>query len=68
LNVNLNINNENEDCKIGTVCDEMGVLMEGGRAKEGDLGNGMWLMDFINLYETELKNLLQFPWMGWGRG
>jgi hypothetical protein len=40
----------------------------GGRVKEGDYGNGIWLMDFIHLYETELKNLLQLLLVGWGGG
>jgi hypothetical protein len=26
---------------------------------EGDEGEGMWLMDFIYLYEIEQRNLLQ---------
>jgi hypothetical protein len=30
FNVNLNINNENKDCKIGTVCEERGIT---GRVK-----------------------------------
>jgi hypothetical protein len=30
LNVNSNIKYENQDCKIGTVCAEAGVLMGGG--------------------------------------
>jgi hypothetical protein len=32
-----------------------GLLTEGGRMNEGDYGDGIWLMDFIYLYETELK-------------
>jgi hypothetical protein len=30
-----------------------------GGMKEGDKGDGIWFMDFIYLYETELRNLLQ---------
>jgi hypothetical protein len=30
-----------------------------GRVKEGDEGGGVWAIDFIYLYETELNNLLQ---------
>jgi hypothetical protein len=36
-----------------------GALVEGGMVKEGDYSDGIWLMDFIYLYKTELKNLLQ---------
>jgi hypothetical protein len=37
LNIKLNINNENQDCKIGTVCGVEGVLLEGIKEiKEGD--------------------------------
>jgi hypothetical protein len=43
LNINLDINNERQDCKIGT----------GGGTCEGDKGETMWLMDFIFLYEIE---------------
>jgi hypothetical protein len=32
-------------------------LVGGGKVKERDYGEGIWLMDFIYLYETELKNL-----------
>jgi hypothetical protein len=41
-----------------------GVLVGGRRVKEGDEGDGIWLMDFIYLYETELKNLLQLIVLG----
>jgi hypothetical protein len=41
-----------------------GVLVGGGRMKEGDQGDGIWWMDFIYLYETELKNLLQLLHVG----
>jgi hypothetical protein len=34
LNINLNINNENQDCKTGTECGE-GVQIGVGRVKEG---------------------------------
>jgi hypothetical protein len=67
LSVNLNINNENQDCKIGTVCVYVwGILAEGERVKEG--GDGIWLMDFIYLYETELRNLSQLLWVVWDGG
>jgi hypothetical protein len=48
LNTNLDINNERQDCKIGTV----GVrgTVGRGRANEGDEGEGIWLLDFIHLY------------------
>jgi hypothetical protein len=46
LNINLNINNVRQDCKIGTVCGR-GVLMGGMRVNEGDKGEGIWQMDFI---------------------
>jgi hypothetical protein len=36
LNNNLNIDNEKQDCKIGTLCEG------GGRKNEGDKGDGMW--------------------------
>jgi hypothetical protein len=29
------------------------------RMKEGDESDDIWLIDFLHLYETELKNLLQ---------
>jgi hypothetical protein len=34
-----------------------GVLVGGGSVKEADQGDGVWLMDFIYLYKTELENL-----------
>jgi hypothetical protein len=36
LNINLNINNENQDCEKGGVW--VGVLVGEGRMKEGDEG------------------------------
>jgi hypothetical protein len=36
-----------------------GFLVGEEKVKEGDEGDSIWLMDFIYLYETELKNLLQ---------
>jgi hypothetical protein len=36
LNVSSNINNENQDFKIGIVCVEGSVLVGGRRVKEGD--------------------------------
>jgi hypothetical protein len=47
LNVNLNINNENQDCTIGTVCAGGRVLVGGERVKEGD---SILITDFIHLY------------------
>jgi hypothetical protein len=35
------------------------VLMKGGSVNEGDKGEGLWLMDFIHLYEIEQRNLMQ---------
>jgi hypothetical protein len=55
LNINLNINNERQDCKI----DRVGwVLVGRGRVNEGDGGEGMWLMGFICLHEIEQRKLL----------
>jgi hypothetical protein len=34
------------------------ALVGGERVKEGDQGDGIWLMNFIYLYETELKSFL----------
>jgi hypothetical protein len=31
----------------------------GGRVKEGDEGDNIWLMDFKYMHETELNNLSQ---------
>jgi hypothetical protein len=31
-----------------------------GRRNGGDEGEGIWLMDFIYLYEIEQRNLLQW--------
>jgi hypothetical protein len=57
LNIDLNINNERQDCEIGTV---WGVVLVGeGRLNEGDEGEEIWWLDFIYLYEIELRNLLQ---------
>jgi hypothetical protein len=67
LNVNLNINNENQDCKIGTVYAGRALLVGRGM-KEGDEGDSIWLMDFIYLYETELKKPLAIALVGWGGG
>jgi hypothetical protein len=38
----------------------VGVLVEGERVNKGNEGEGIWLMDFIYIYETELRNLFQF--------
>jgi hypothetical protein len=49
LNTDLAINNERQDCEIGTVS---GVLV-------GDEGEGIWWMGFIYLYDIEQRSLLQ---------
>jgi hypothetical protein len=41
------------------VCVSVWLLVGGGRVNEGNEGEGIWLMDFIYLYEIELRNLLQ---------
>jgi hypothetical protein len=47
LNIDLGTNNERQDYKIDTVWwDTRGV-------NEGDYSEGIWLMDFIYLYEIE---------------
>jgi hypothetical protein len=47
LNIDLEINNEREDYK-------MGIVWGGGeRVNEGDKGDGIWLMDFMYLCEVE---------------
>jgi hypothetical protein len=39
----------------------------GGKVKEGDQGDGLWQMDFIFLYETELETSCNcFKWVGRG--
>jgi hypothetical protein len=43
LNIDLGINNERQDYKLGTV----GVYLCAGRVNEGNNGEGIWLMDFI---------------------
>jgi hypothetical protein len=48
LNIDFGINNERQNCKIGTV---WGVLLRG--ENEGDEGEGIWLMGFIYMYEVE---------------
>jgi hypothetical protein len=58
LNIKLGINNERQDCKIGTVC-VGGVLIGERRVNKGDKDEGIWLMYFIYLYEIEQRNLLQ---------
>jgi hypothetical protein len=64
LNINLNINNKRQDCKIGTVC--AGILVGEGRVNEVDEGEGIWFMDFIYLHEIEQRNLLQLLLVGQG--
>jgi hypothetical protein len=34
-------------------CVEGAVFVGRGRVNEGDKDQGIWLMDFVNLYETE---------------
>jgi hypothetical protein len=51
LNIDLGINSERQDWKIGTV--GWGILVGWGRVNGGDEGEGMQLMDFIYLYEIE---------------
>jgi hypothetical protein len=38
----------------------VGVFLGGRRVKEGDEGEEIWCLDFIYLYEIELRNLLQW--------
>jgi hypothetical protein len=66
LNIDLDINNERQEYKIGTVWG--GYLWKGGRMNEGDEGEGIWLMDFIHLYVIEQRNLLQLLLVEWGEG
>jgi hypothetical protein len=65
LNIYLEINNERQDCKIGTVV-EGGGTWGGWRLNEGDQGEGTRLMDFIYLYEIEQWNFLQLLEVGRG--
>jgi hypothetical protein len=51
LNTDFGVNNERQDCKIGTVC---GVLVRGGIVSRGDEGEGRWWMGFIYIHEIEL--------------
>jgi hypothetical protein len=51
VNTDVGINNERQDCKIGTVCIE--GCLRGGRIKGGDKGERIWLMGFIYIYEIE---------------
>jgi hypothetical protein len=41
LNIDFGINNERQDCKIGTVC--VWVLVCRRRGNGGDEGEGIWL-------------------------
>jgi hypothetical protein len=45
LNINLNISNERRY--------SVGILIGMGRVNEGEEGEGIWLIDFIYLYELE---------------
>jgi hypothetical protein len=51
LNIDFGINNERQDCKIGTVCRV--VLVGGGSVNGRDEGEEIWLTGFIYIYETE---------------
>jgi hypothetical protein len=54
LNTDLGINNERQDCKIGTVCVSLWRdTCKRGRVSKGDEGGPIWLMDFIYLHEIE---------------
>jgi hypothetical protein len=55
LNIDLDINNERQNYKIGTV----GGIVGGEEGEQRRLGEGIWLMDFIYLYEIEQRNFLQ---------
>jgi hypothetical protein len=55
--MDLNINNERQDSKIGMVY--VGVLVREGRVNKGGEGEGIWWVDFIYLHEIEQRNLLQ---------
>jgi hypothetical protein len=48
LNIDFGINNKRQNCKIGTVWG--GTY---GTVNGGDKGEGIWLMDFTNIYEIE---------------
>jgi hypothetical protein len=45
-----------------------GTVVGVGRVKEGDYSDGIWLMDFTYLCETELRNLLQLLYVERGGG
>jgi hypothetical protein len=53
LNIDLGINNERQDCKMGAVC--VGSCGKGGRVNARDEGEGIGLMSFK---EIEQGNLL----------
>jgi hypothetical protein len=57
LNINFDINNKRQNWKVGT--EWGGVLVRGGSVNKGDWGKGIWLMNFIKLYQIEQRNLLQ---------
>jgi hypothetical protein len=52
LNIDLGINKERQDCKIGTMWGGE-VLVGERRGNGGDKGEGIWLLDFIYVYEIE---------------
>jgi hypothetical protein len=49
LSIDLGINNEGQDCKMGTVC---GGMWE-GRVNGGSEGEGIWVMGFIYMHGKE---------------
>jgi hypothetical protein len=49
LNTDFGIKNERQNCKIGAV----GSTYWRGKVNGGDRGEGIWLMDFIHIYEIE---------------
>jgi hypothetical protein len=59
----LGIDNERQDCKIGTGC--LGGICGRGSKNERDQCEGLWLIDFIHLNEIGEINL--FNYFKWGR-
>jgi hypothetical protein len=57
LNIDLDISNKRQNCKIGTVFG--GVTSGRGRVNEEDEGEGVCLMYIMYLYEIEQRILLQ---------
>jgi hypothetical protein len=52
LNIDVRINNETQDCKIGMMCRGEGIWGK-GRVNGRDEGDGIWLMGFIPTYKIE---------------